>query len=153
MSVLLACMSAALKQGGPTNMLIMMMAIITVWKAGPHSLKAVPAIRARPMATPACRNSSGSRVQWLRAQHKHGVAGSSNRSVLLQLLEPGQCMPGLPISHPTFHTRPGDGTSNRRLYRHIITHQAHVLMIQATTKPAAGPAPACALHHNHQSPN
>lgn len=35
-------------------MLIMMMAIITVWKDGPQGVNAVPAIRARPMATPAC---------------------------------------------------------------------------------------------------
>jgi hypothetical protein len=47
-------MSAALKKGGPVSMLTMMMAIMTVWKAGPQSLNAVPAMRARPIATPAC---------------------------------------------------------------------------------------------------
>lgn len=46
-------MSAVLNMGGPSSMLIMMMAIITVWKEDPQSVKAVPAIRARPMATPA----------------------------------------------------------------------------------------------------
>lgn len=65
----LTLMSAALKKGGPVSMLTMMMAIMTVWKAGPQPLKAVPAMRARPMATPACRIVSSSGKHWLDTRH------------------------------------------------------------------------------------
>lgn len=59
-------------------MLIMMMAIITVWKEGPQSLKAVPAMRARPMATPAfggsvCAGDGSSNKQQMRQARQQTV--------------------------------------------------------------------------------
>jgi hypothetical protein len=45
--------SAALNAGGPAAMLMQMIPVISAWKEGPKSGKAVAAMRARPRATPA----------------------------------------------------------------------------------------------------